>query len=383
MRTSPSGRGRARRPWPSPACEAQPVGTHGPRRRSVGRRGRPGPTRSTSRPGAPRSRRARRSGCVLSSRRCGSGPDDDILLGSAHRLARCSTPRRLQTLDRDLRRHAGAGAGHRAAAASRRRRPDRTRCGSRWSHYDRLVVECPAQIRLAGRADDAAAADRLLERDQPRRRWRRTSRDLIAPRRRSSGSDGGVERRRGERYREGKVITLPLDRRPGGTEDGPGAARRPRAAWSSTTADDEREPFAAYLTDDALQAAAQAVALQRGWSTSNIRKGGLAAALRLLGVAPPAALHDRRHRGLADRGGREPGSTELARLGSPGDGARHRQRRELLPPDHADRRARLPDEAGRRRHARRDLRAARAAGRRRDAARAASSASSAPAAASG
>ena len=42
------------------------------------------------------------------------------------------------------------------------------------------------------------------------------------------------------------------------------------------SADDEREPFAAYLTDDASQAAAQAVATQRGWSTGNIRKGGLA-----------------------------------------------------------------------------------------------------------
>ena len=51
-------------------------------------------------------------------------------------------------------------------------------------------------------------------------------------------------------------------------------------------AGDEREPFAAYLTDDASQQAAQSVANQRGWSTSNIRKGGLAAALRLLGVAP-------------------------------------------------------------------------------------------------
>ena len=29
------------------------------------------------------------------------------------------------------------------------------------------------------------------------------------------------------------------------------------------------------------------MAAQRGWSTSNIRKGGLGTALRLLGVAPP------------------------------------------------------------------------------------------------
>jgi pilus assembly protein CpaE len=80
-------------------------------------------------------------------------------------------------------------------------------------------------------------------------------------------------------------------------------------------ADDEREAFAAYLTDDASHAAAQAVALQRGWSTSNIRKGGLAAARRLLGVAPPARFM------IVDIEGEAPeevdaGLTELARLGS-------------------------------------------------------------------
>jgi pilus assembly protein CpaE len=80
-------------------------------------------------------------------------------------------------------------------------------------------------------------------------------------------------------------------------------------------ADDEREPFAAYLTDDASQAAAQAVAKQRGWSTSNIRKGGLATARRLLGVAPPARFM------IVDVEGEpieevEAGLTELARLGS-------------------------------------------------------------------
>jgi pilus assembly protein CpaE len=80
-------------------------------------------------------------------------------------------------------------------------------------------------------------------------------------------------------------------------------------------ADDEREPFAAYLNDDGAQAAAQAVAVQRGWSTSNIRKGGLATARRLLGVAPPARFM------IVDVEGEaieeiEAGLTELARLGS-------------------------------------------------------------------
>ena len=79
--------------------------------------------------------------------------------------------------------------------------------------------------------------------------------------------------------------------------------------------DDEREPFAAYLTDDGSQAAAQAVAAQRGWSTSNIRKGGLAAALRLLGVAPPARFMIVDIEGLPIEEA-ESGLTELARLGA-------------------------------------------------------------------
>jgi pilus assembly protein CpaE len=77
----------------------------------------------------------------------------------------------------------------------------------------------------------------------------------------------------------------------------------------------EREPFAAYLTDDGSQAAAQAVAAQRGWSTSNIRKGGLAAALRLLGVAPPARFMIVDIEGLPIEEA-ESGLTELARLGA-------------------------------------------------------------------
>lgn len=79
--------------------------------------------------------------------------------------------------------------------------------------------------------------------------------------------------------------------------------------------DADREPFAAYLADDASQAAAQAVAVERGWSTSSIRKGGLAAALRLLGVAPPPRFM------IVDIDGLpiaevEAGLIELARLGS-------------------------------------------------------------------
>lgn len=78
---------------------------------------------------------------------------------------------------------------------------------------------------------------------------------------------------------------------------------------------DDREPFAAYLADDASQTAAQTVAQQRGWSTSNIRKGGLSTALRMLGVAPPPRFMIVDIDGLAlDEV--EPGLIELARLGS-------------------------------------------------------------------
>ncbi len=76
-----------------------------------------------------------------------------------------------------------------------------------------------------------------------------------------------------------------------------------------------REPFAAYLTDETSLAAAQAIAGQRGWSASSIRKGGLPTALRLLGVAPPPRLM------IVDVEGMPPeeveqGIIELARLNS-------------------------------------------------------------------
>jgi pilus assembly protein CpaE len=76
-----------------------------------------------------------------------------------------------------------------------------------------------------------------------------------------------------------------------------------------------REPFAAYLTDDASHAAATSIAQQRSWSTSNIRKGGLATALRLLGVAPPARFMIVDVEGIPVEEV-EQGLTELARLGS-------------------------------------------------------------------
>lgn len=88
-----------------------------------------------------------------------------------------------------------------------------------------------------------------------------------------------------------------------------------RSAMQFVEDRDDREPFAAYVADDGSHAAAQAVASQRGWSTSSIRKGGLAAALRLLGVASAPRFM------IVDIDGMpieevESGLTELARLGS-------------------------------------------------------------------
>jgi pilus assembly protein CpaE len=90
------------------------------------------------------------------------------------------------------------------------------------------------------------------------------------------------------------------------------------AAASGMMFDDdpvEREPFGAYVADEASQAAAQAVAQQRSWSTSSIRKGGLNTALRLLGVAPPPRFMIVDIEGLPIEEA-EAGLTELARLGS-------------------------------------------------------------------
>jgi pilus assembly protein CpaE len=77
----------------------------------------------------------------------------------------------------------------------------------------------------------------------------------------------------------------------------------------------ERDPFGAYLADDATAAAAQAVARQRGWSNGAVRRGNLDSARRLLGVAPPPRFL------IVDIDGLpidevEAGLVEIARLGS-------------------------------------------------------------------
>jgi pilus assembly protein CpaE len=79
--------------------------------------------------------------------------------------------------------------------------------------------------------------------------------------------------------------------------------------------DPAREAFAAYLTDPASLAAAQAFAARRGWPASSVRRGGLPAALRLLGVAPPPRLMIVDIEGLTEEEV-DQGLTELARLGT-------------------------------------------------------------------
>ncbi|MEM8569601.1 MAG: P-loop NTPase [Pseudomonadota bacterium] len=65
----------------------------------------------------------------------------------------------------------------------------------------------------------------------------------------------------------------------------PARAYSPESALRDASTPD-REPFGAFFNDDHVQAVASEIAEQRGWSASNIRKGGLNTALRLLGVAP-------------------------------------------------------------------------------------------------
>jgi pilus assembly protein CpaE len=77
----------------------------------------------------------------------------------------------------------------------------------------------------------------------------------------------------------------------------------------------ERDPFAAYVIDDACFAAARTFAERRGWSASAIRRGSLSSALRLLGIAPPPRLMIVDIDGL-EMAEVEQGLMELARLGA-------------------------------------------------------------------
>jgi pilus assembly protein CpaE len=79
--------------------------------------------------------------------------------------------------------------------------------------------------------------------------------------------------------------------------------------------DVEREPFGAYLADDATMSAAGVVAGQRGWSSAGIRRGGLPTLLRLLAVASPPRFLFVDVEGLPIEEV-EAGITEISRLGS-------------------------------------------------------------------
>ena len=111
-----------------------------------------------------------------------------------------------------------------------------------------------------------------------------------------------------------------------------------RSGMIFDTDDVARDPFGAYVADDATATAAQAVARQRGWSAGAVRRGTLDSARRLLGVAPPPQFLIVDIDGLpieeVDAGLDRDHPARLR-----GDRARHGQRRQLLPPDHALRRA--------------------------------------------
>lgn len=74
---------------------------------------------------------------------------------------------------------------------------------------------------------------------------------------------------------------------------------------------DEREPFAAFVSDDITREAAARMAAKRGWPTAMVRRGGLAAAIRSVGVveAPRAMIID-----LSDMADAEDALDALAEL---------------------------------------------------------------------
>lgn len=53
---------------------------------------------------------------------------------------------------------------------------------------------------------------------------------------------------------------------------------------------DERELFAAFVGDDASRQTVMQVMERRGWSSGDVESGGLAAAVRTLGIVPPARV---------------------------------------------------------------------------------------------
>lgn len=62
-------------------------------------------------------------------------------------------------------------------------------------------------------------------------------------------------------------------------------------AYSSPDAGfEDSEPFAAFVADDETHAAAVELARRRGWPTGEVQRGGLATALRQLGVVAPPEL---------------------------------------------------------------------------------------------
>ncbi len=88
-----------------------------------------------------------------------------------------------------------------------------------------------------------------------------------------------------------------------------------RKSHLSVVEEDERAPFAAFLSDDETLAAARAMAARRGWSKGEVQGGGLAAALRQLGIvsSPELLLVD-----LSEASDIDDALTGLAELASGG-----------------------------------------------------------------
>ena len=314
-------------------CAAQPIGPVRPAP-SYQRRHGPGAT------------------CLLPAAAAPSSPP-----GEAERLrrlprdaARCgrrttsrstsARPARPRSTPRASRRSRGAFAGTPArlqvvASPELGRATGRRRASSLVQRNGRLVVTCPnsALEHLGARLPHADAAGSAAP-------TRSTSRDMAARAARPDraargcgGSDGVASVGAVERYRADKVKVIKLDSTPrrGTDRHGPGSRgreerhdlrrrRRRRASRSAPTSPTTPR------TPPRRRSRAQ-----RGWSASNIRKGNLGTALRLLGVAPPPRfiIVDIENLPIEEV---ESGPDRARAARQPGDGARHGQRRQLLPP---------------------------------------------------
>jgi pilus assembly protein CpaE len=90
---------------------------------------------------------------------------------------------------------------------------------------------------------------------------------------------------------------------------------RPQPSTDKALRDDDRDLFAAYVLDDASREAALELAQVRGWPTSDVMRGDVSAAMRMLAVGPPPRFMvvDVGHLNLDEI---EEAVTEISRSGS-------------------------------------------------------------------